>query len=123
MISKHRSTCICVYTLLFYATLSTVDGLWGRGSSKQGQAHHCQSPAIIAYAEQSYRKARKLSDELRTSLGSVESSTTSSIPGGRAERVWDLFYPDYNCPLVKERIGRIGTAALVEPSADEHART
>jgi hypothetical protein len=27
---------------------------------------------------------------------------------GDDQRVWDLFTPDYNCPLLKERVGRVG---------------
>ena len=26
----------------------------------------------------------------------------------RGRRIWDYFTPDYNCPLLKERVGRIG---------------
>jgi hypothetical protein len=44
---------------------------------------------------------------MRDSLpAEVKSSERTLI--GNDQRVWDLFGPDYNCPLLKERIGRIG---------------
>lgn len=101
---------ICIITLLFSAVFiegrSIFSGVFTQ--DRQGHAQQCHQPAVNAYAEQVYRNARKHSDEVRASLGPLDSVTTTSLRGGASERVWDLFYPDYNCPLVKERLGRIG---------------
>ena len=117
MIRQQRSSCvmlyICVVNLLFSAVSaegrSIFSGMFTQ--DRQRHAQQCQQSAVSAYAEQVYRSARQHSDEVRASLGSLDSVTTTSLRGGASERVWDLFYPDYNCPLVKERLGRIGKRA------------
>ena len=63
---------------------------------------------VGVYAEQIYQSARQRSDELRATLGTQESTIVTDLQGGDMQRVWDLFYPDYNCPFGKERVGRIG---------------
>jgi len=80
----------------------------GTSSKRQAHANDYHTTPIGLYTENVYWNSRKRSDELRAKLGALESLTSTSLQGGVSERVWDLFYPDYNCPLVKERVGRIG---------------
>ena len=77
-------------------------------AKRQNHASEYHTSPVGRYAEAMYRSSRQRSDELRKRTEGLDSLTHTSLRGGSSERVWDLFYPDYNCPLVKERLGGIG---------------
>ena len=56
-----------------------------------------------------YWEARALADEQRQQLpSSVLAATQTLLDGPGLTRVWDYYTPDYNCPLLKQRVGRVG---------------
>ena len=54
-----------------------------------------------------YWEARELADEQRQQLPDWV-FTGGQTKLGEYIRIWDYFTPDYNCPLLKQRVGRIG---------------
>lgn len=61
---------------------------------------------LSARAETVYQEAIARAKEHRRNLS--EAVPESSIFVGKDVLVWDLYYPSWNCLLVKERVGRIG---------------
>ena len=60
------------------------------------------------YCEQAiYWEARALADEQRQQLPDWALTGTATNLGGET-RIWDYYTPDYNCPLLKQRVGRLG---------------
>lgn len=60
-----------------------------------------------AHTELSYWEARDRSMKQRETLpAAVLTSSVTDLGGLR--RIWDFYTPDYNCPFLKERIGRLG---------------
>lgn len=60
-----------------------------------------------SHTEEIYRDARDRSQKERAGLpDSVYSTPNSDL--GDFRRIWDFYTPDYNCPLLKERVGRLG---------------
>jgi hypothetical protein len=60
-----------------------------------------------AQADVAYWEARDKAQLEREGLPEAAMSSETSDVGG-VRRIWDFFAPDYNCPSLKERIGRIG---------------
>ena len=83
-------------------------------------AEHTKTPSLgeqslLSTAELIYHEARAQSMIERNAL-SESISRGASTDLGNNQRVWDFFYPDYNCPLLKERIGRIGNVPTLYPT-------
>ncbi len=57
--------------------------------------------------EEIYWEARDKAKLLRQSLPAT-AFTTNESNLGMFLRVWDFYTPDYNCPVLKERVGRVG---------------
>lgn len=66
-------------------------------SSSRGTSNHSK-------AEATYWDARENAQALRNSLA-PESLASKDAVITNGLQVWDLYGPDYNCPLLKERIG------------------
>ncbi len=60
-----------------------------------------------AQTELSYWQARKRAQKERDALPESAFTTPNTDLGG-FRRIWDFYTPDYNCPLLKERVGRLG---------------
>lgn len=54
-----------------------------------------------------YWEARDRAQKERDALPASAFSTPNTDLGG-FRRIWDFYTPDYNCPLLKERVGRLG---------------
>lgn len=71
-------------------------------NSYQDQSHNKR-----AHNEISYWEARDRSTKQRETLPATAlTSTVTDL--GQLRRIWDYYTPDYNCPFLKERIGRLG---------------
>jgi hypothetical protein len=69
---------------------------------QQPNSHHAHAQAELIYWE-----ARERAQALRSTFPpEVLSNSNSNL--SNIVRAWDFYAPDYNCPLLKERVGRIG---------------
>ena len=67
--------------------------------------------AACCLEQATYWDARARADEQRKQLPSSAFTATETLlgdPGDPRLRVWDYYTPDYNCPLLKQRVGRLG---------------
>ena len=60
-----------------------------------------------SYTEEIYNESRDRAQRERAKLPDAAYSTPNSDLGD-FRRIWDFYTPDYNCPLLKERVGRLG---------------
>ena len=60
-----------------------------------------------SHTEEIYNESRDRAQRERAKLPDAAYSTPNSDLGD-FRRIWDFYTPDYNCPLLKERVGRLG---------------
>ena len=68
-------------------------------------------PKLAGSCDQAiYWEARARSDQRKQQLPDYADKgfQRSATNLGGDTRIWDYYTPDYNCPLLKERVGRIG---------------
>ncbi len=79
----------------------------GSGLNVELSSHQSQSHSRRAYTEIIYLEARDEAEKERKALpGTVLTSAVTDL--GDLRRIWDFYTPDYNCPFLKERVGRLG---------------
>ena len=70
---------------------------------------------VSATAELVYQEAVEQAQTYRRDLVEAHPDTGTFVAS--EVRVWDLYYPDWNCLLVKERLGEIGESILPKLSS------
>lgn len=91
--------------------LALAYGTFGRQepqvSIREASIHLELSHSRRAQTEISYWEARDKAQAEREKLP-ASAFTIAVTDLGDLRRIWDFYTPDYNCPLMKERIGRLG---------------
>ena len=70
-------------------------------------SHQDQSHSRRAHTEIAYWEARDRAEASRKTLPAT-AFTTAITDLGDLRRLWDYYPPDYNCPFLRERVGRLG---------------
>lgn len=99
----------------FHTASSCGQGLNGKvpctGAACPGGDHVDHIGDLHDLAEEIYWDSRERASAERRALS--RSAVSGPATTLRFDlRVWDFFYPKYNCPLLKERIGRLGESVL-----------
>ncbi|EIE18098.1 hypothetical protein COCSUDRAFT_45640 [Coccomyxa subellipsoidea C-169] len=77
------------------------------GLNVELSSHQDQSHSKTAQTENIFLEARDKANRERKALpGTVLTSAVTDL--GDFRRIWDFYTPDYNCPFLKERVGRLG---------------
>jgi len=98
---------VAIVLLSFSADASRHRGSFGSAEFGKGKAGSIIHEPDYATIESIYKKGQLRSAAVRKQLN-VDGLPLETRNLGDVRLVWDLFYPDYNCPFGKSRYGRIG---------------
>ena len=98
---------IILFLLQLALAVGALDPQRSQVTIKETKIHVELSHIRRVQTEISYWEARDRAQKERDALPASAFSTPNTDLGG-FRRIWDFYTPDYNCPLLKERVGRLG---------------